>query len=149
MRTPAPVAWFSRLWLASMIASLLTVVATWDDLLGPDQGDASGAVAMGVAIAVGLSFGLSFLLWWLVIYRHSSTARSIMTLVSVLGIAAVAFAVAGPYLDWGVEADTRPVGWQIVENGAAIVGFFANMLLFTSGAKHWFEPNTDLAGVFS
>ena len=150
MQTPAPIMWFSWLWIGSTVTSIVVVVATWDDLVKDlPKDEVGGAATYGVAFAYAVSVGVSLLLWWLVMRRRSSTARTIATVLSVIGAILVVVAVAEPYLSGSIDPDTRALGWRVLENVAVVVGLVANALLFAPGAQRWFTRDPEFSDVFS
>ena len=150
MHAPPPILWFSRLWIGSTIASIVVAVATWGDLIKDlPKDDVGEAANYGVAFAYAASVGVSFLLWWLIMRRRSATARTIATVLSVIGAILVAVTLAEPYLGGAVDPDTRAVGWRIAENAAVAVGLVANALLFAPGARYWFTRDPEFSDVFS
>lgn len=157
MQTPAPIRWFSRLWIGSLIASVVVTVATWSELIDaaaydpgdPDTNFRDGIVANAFGSFFLFSVGISLLLWWHVMRRRSRTARNIVTVLSVIGFISTAVTLAEPFFTGGVDPDQRALGWRVLEIAVVLAGLVANALLFAPRAQRWFTRDPDFSDVFS
>lgn len=129
---PKSIVLFDRLFLASLIIGVINAVLSFDSMqaelaANPDTAALGWGPGMVVAV-IAFSLMIPLLLWYLVAYRASGTAKWILVVLTVGGLLFVS-------IDLQNLLSLANIGTVVV----TVLQLVAIALLFSPDAKAWFD----------
>jgi len=129
---PASIVMFERLFLASLVLSLVGVIIGFDgmvDQLASEPGTAELGLGGGfLAGAMAVGFAISLLLWFYIAHKASNVAKWILIVLAAFGLISLPAMLTGPW-DATVLLGLASYALEI----AALI------YLFRDDAKAWFR----------
>jgi Na+-transporting NADH:ubiquinone oxidoreductase subunit NqrE len=142
MTRPNSIIWFERVFLGSMLLSLVNSALTWSSL-SEQMAATPGAATLGGNFLIGtmaVGIVINLLLWYFIARRGSNVARIIWTVLFAIGIFGV---IAMFFQPTSLSLKIVP----LISFALQGIGIF---LLWRPDAKPWFAPNKEnLENIFS
>lgn len=126
---PSSIIRFDRLYLASIVFSVIAAILVWPVTTARLEGDPNARMQLIAVYVIGTAFWL--LLWYLVVRRASSFARWTVVAFTISSIVALLYGISIGAIDNGVAGFTQML--------ATALGVVATVNLFRADAAAWFR----------
>lgn len=138
MSRPKSIVLFDRLYLLSIVVSLVGVAATWNQTIAKalsspamiEHPEMAPIVSIFSMVGIGVSVAITLLLWWLIAYKANNIVKWVFVVLNVIGIASVVFSFFIMHADEAVDVYIKAASW--------LVAIPALYFLFRPDATAWF-----------
>lgn len=138
MSRPKSIVLFDRLYLLSIVVSLIGAAVTWNATMAKamsspamiENPEMAPMVTIGSIAGIGIYVAITLLLWWLIAYKANDVVKWVFVVLNVIGIAGVAFSLFAMNAEEAVAVYWKAAAWLF-----AIPALF---FLFRPDANAWF-----------
>lgn len=138
MSRPKSIVLFDRLYLLSIVVSLIGAAVTWNATMAKAMSspamvqnpEMAPIVTVGSIIGIGISVAITLLLWWLIAYKANDVVKWVFVVLNVIGIAGAVFSLFAMNTEEAVAVYWKAAAWLF-----AIPALF---FLFRPDANAWF-----------
>lgn len=138
MSRPKSIVLFDRLYLLSIVVSLIGAAVTWSAtmakaLSSPAMVQNPGMapmVTIGSIAGIGIYVAITLLLWWLIAYKANNNVKWVFVVLNVIGIALAVFSLFAMNAEEMVSVLFKAFAW--------VFAIPALYFLFRPDANAWF-----------